>query len=133
MADAIIQFTLRGGQDEGGLMLYQPGQRVRGTVQLIPDSGDLNCKHIFVRLQWHTEGRGDRDQQCIAQLDVFQGTLQARIPTTYDFAFMLPREPWSYAGHYVNIVWEIEVEVDVPWAVNLRRSQPFVMALRDDL
>jgi len=52
MADAIIQFTLRGGEDEGGLMHYEPGQR-RGTVQLIPDSGNLNCKHIFIRLQWH--------------------------------------------------------------------------------
>jgi hypothetical protein len=132
MADTIIQFTLYNGQDEGGLMRYEPGQTVRGMVQLTPDSGDLNCKHIFVRLQWHTEGRGDRDQQCIDQLDVFQGRLGARIPTTYDFAFTLPRQPWSYAGHYINIVWEIEVEVDVAWAINPRRSQPFVMALPDE-
>lgn len=128
---AIIQLTLCDGQDEGGLMRYEPEQTMRGTIQLTPDSGDLNCKHIFVRLQWHTEGRGDRDEQCIAQLDVFQGTLQARIPTTYNFTFMLPRQPWSYVGHYINIVWEIEVEVDVAWSINPRRSQPFVMALPD--
>jgi len=83
-------------------------------VQLIPDSGNLNCKHIFIRLQWHTEGRGDRDQQRITQLDVFQGTLQARIPTTYDFAFILPRQPWSYAGYYVNIVWRSKWKCTCP-------------------
>jgi len=56
MADAIIQFTLRGGEDEGGLMHYEPGQRVRGTVQLIPDKATSTAS-TFPRLQWHTEGR----------------------------------------------------------------------------
>ena len=63
---------------------------------------------------------------------MFQGTLRAGFPSMHDFHFDLPREPWSYAGHYVNIVWEIFVDVDVPWARNPRHSQPLVMVPRRD-
>jgi len=104
MADAIIQFTLRGGEDEA--RAFEPGQRVRGTVQLIPDSGNLNCKHIFIRLQWHTEGRG-RDQQRITQLDVFQGTTSPH-STTLRLHFAAPAVELRRIRQY-----RLEIEVEV--------------------
>ncbi|MBI3910386.1 MAG: ribosomal protein L7/L12 [Armatimonadetes bacterium] len=119
--------TLQGGEEEGGLVRYEPGADLWGTVQVTPDS-NIRCHHLWVRLQWHTEGRGDRDQGKVAVRDIFQGELYAGMPGVYPFRFVLPREPWSYAGHYVNIVWEIAVDVDVPWSVNPRYSQPFAMA-----
>jgi len=127
MANVIINIALRDGQPNGGILNYTPGQTVRGSVEITPGA-DFNCKHVYIRLEWHTEGRGDRDQQHVAQVDVFQGTLAARIPRTFDFALALPHEPWSYAGHYVNIVWAVVVDIDVAWAVNPKQNQPFVMA-----
>jgi hypothetical protein len=129
MARADIQVTLQGAAEDGGVPHYQPGQDLRGTVQVTPDA-DVRCNHLYVRLQWHTEGRGDRDQEKIAEVDLFQGTLRADGPWGSDFRFALPREPWSYAGHYISLVWEIAVDVDVPWSVNPRHSQPFVLAPR---
>ena len=126
MAQAEIQVELGGGTPEDGLQRYEPGAEIWGLLQVAVDS-EVKCNHLRVHLQWHTEGRGDRDEGRIAEDDVFQGVLTPGPPFTREFRFLLPLEPWSYAGHYVNIVWEIAVDVDVPWSKNPRHSQPFVV------
>lgn len=118
---------LGGDAEAGGLTRFEPGSEIWGLVQVAPDS-DVKCSHLWVRVDWHTEGRGDRDGARVGEMDLFQGTLQKGVAVSHEFRFLLPREPWSYAGHYVNIVWELEVDVDVPWSVNPRSRQPFVMA-----
>ncbi len=132
MAHANFLITLRGGDFDGNWQHFAPGSLLEGSVQIVPD-GDIRANHVWVRLQWHTEGRGDRDEGRVAQVDVFQGVLTAQTPYTYSFSFDLPREPWSYAGHYINIVWEVMVEVDVPMAPDIRQSQTFIMAPRSML
>ena len=126
MATAIIEVSLADDQADGAMRSFHPGETIRGTVQVTPET-ELTCKHLHIRLAWHTEGQGTRDSQSVAQIDVFQGTLPPRIPNHYDFAFALPNAPWSYAGHYINIVWEIEVDIDVPWATNPKQSYPFIL------
>ena len=127
MARAEIEITLRGGRQEGNVLHYEPGEVLQGSVQVTPDS-DINCKHLYARLIWRTEGRGDTDKGKAAELDLFQGQLRAGTPTYHTFHFTLPQEPWSYAGYYINIIWEVEAVVDVPWAVDPKQSQPFVLA-----
>ena len=129
MARADFVITLHGGDFDGNWQRFEPGGTVSGTVQIVPDS-DLRANHVWVRAQWHTEGRGDRDEVRVAALDVFQGTLTAQTPVTFSFSFTLPGEPWSYAGHYINILWEIVAEIDVPMAPDLRKSQLFILAPR---
>ena len=126
MARADCQITMRGGEPVNGWQRFEPGGPVEGEVQIVPDS-DIRANHVWIRLQWHTEGRGDRDQGRVAEIDVFQGVLTARTPYTYGFNFTLPREPWSYAGHYINIIWEIVAEIDVPMAPDLRQGQLFIL------
>lgn len=132
MANADIQLTLRGGEPEGEFIRYEPGATVMGTAQIIPD-GDIRCNHVYIALQWHTEGRGDRDQKRAAQADVFQGLLAANQFATYSFSLALPREPWSYAGHYVTIIWEVVVQLDVPLGFDIKRQQPIIVAPRRGL
>jgi hypothetical protein len=127
MARANFQITLDGGEYDGNWLRFEPGSSVQGSVQIVPDS-DLRANHVWIRLQWHTEGRGDRDQGRVAEIDAFQGVLTAQTPVRYGFNFALPREPWSYAGHYINIVWEVVAEIDVPMAPDLRQSQLFILA-----
>jgi hypothetical protein len=127
MARADFLITLHGGNFEGNSQRFAPGEAIQGSVQIVPDS-DIRANHVWIRLQWHTEGRGDRDQGRVAEADVFQGVLTAQTPVTYGFNFTLPREPWSYAGHYINIVWEIVAEIDVPMAPDLRQGQAFILA-----
>ena len=128
-APVSIEVTLRGGEGADGSLRYEPGDDVWGTVQVTPNA-DVECQHLYIRLQWHTEGRGTRDEGKIGELDVFQGTLSAGVPSAYEFRFTLPREPWSYAGQYINIVWEIAVRLDLPMARDPERGQRFIMAPR---
>lgn len=126
---APIEIALRGGEQIHGYQHFEPGDEVRATILLRPDR-DMHARHVYVRLQWHTEGRGDRDEGVIDQRDVYQGRLRAMIPESFEVAFRLPEAPWSYIGYYVSIIWTITVEIDLAWARNPKQQQPFVMRPR---
>jgi Sporulation control protein len=126
--DCDIRVTLRTGEEMGGGMRrFLPGESVEGEVT-VRTLKDVKCNHLWVRFAWHTEGRGDRDRSVVHEQDVYQGTLRAGEPMAFPFQFLAPRDPWSFAGVYINIVWAIEVDVDVPWAVNPRYEHALVLA-----
>ena len=127
MSNATFEIEIRGGELEGELMRFRPGDTLQGSVRITPDE-DLKARHVYARLQWHTEGRGDRDRDVIEDLDLFQGILRAGSPIYYSFHFKLPEHPWSYAGHYVNIVWEIVTSIDLALARDPQATHPFVLA-----
>lgn len=129
MARVDFFITLHGGDIDGNWQRFEPGNPLQGSVQLVTDS-DVRANHVWIRLQWHTEGKGDRDEGRVAELDVFQGVLTPQMPMQYSFNFTLPDAPWSYAGHYINIIWEVVVEVDVPMAPDIRQGQLFILAPR---
>lgn len=127
MTTATIQIEIRGGEPEGEVMRFRPGEMLQGSVQIIAED-DLQARHVFLRLVWQTEGRGDRDQEVVAELDVFQGMLRAGTPGLHSFHFKLPAQPWSYAGHYVSILWAVECSIDLPLARDLRAQKHFILA-----
>jgi hypothetical protein len=124
-----FEVTLRGGECDAGIALYEPGDEIAGTAEIEVDQ-DVECRSLWVRLIWHTEGRGDQDVGKIDEIDIFGGRLSPGAPVRSDFRFRLPREPWSYAGRYVTIVWAIEITVDVPMARDPVHRQAFVMRPR---
>ncbi len=122
-----IQIDLQGGELlEGGIRRYRPGESVEGNVTIFPDR-DLKSRRVVVKLRWHTEGRGDRDAEDVAVQELHQGPLPAHLPFSSSFVFTAPQEPWSYRGTYVNIVWEVVVEVDLALRRNPKKSQVFVL------
>jgi hypothetical protein len=130
MANAAIQITLNGGEPlPGGLMRFDPGSAMTGTVQVAPQE-TIYAKAVFVRLGWHTEGRGDRDSGLAAEIPIAQGTLPEGQPIYHSFNFKLPAQPWSFARHYINIIWEVKVTIDIPMAPDVNGSQPFILAPR---
>lgn len=130
MANADIRITLNGGDLlPGGLTRFEPGGPMSGMVQ-VSSNENINCKTIVMRLMWHTEGRGDRDAGEVAQVPIHTGSLSANQPVAQSFNLILPREPWSFAGHYINIVWEIRVTLDIPFSPDINGSQVFVLAPR---
>jgi hypothetical protein len=129
MAEAVIQFTLDGGEHEGALMRFEPRSRMSGAVTVTPGK-DIRAKRVYAQLQWHTEGRGDRDEGVVAAVAFENAQLRANMPMVGRFTFDLPDSPWSFAGHYINIVWEVMLIVDIPLAADLRASQPFILAPR---
>ncbi len=103
-----------------------PGETLRGTVIVFPDK-DLDCQHLYVRLLWHTEGRGTRYLAKIEELDVFQGRLQQGFPTSFEFTFVLPDEPWSFEGHYVSVIWKVQAQIDLSWSRDPQGERPFIL------
>ncbi len=125
---AEIVINLQGVQDTvSNVPRFDPGGTVRGSAQIVPHS-TINCRHVYIALIWHTEGRGDRDKGVASQLDVYQGRLDAGVPTYHDFNFTLPRGPWSYAGHYINIIWQIVVTLDIPRAKDIHGGLRFILS-----
>ena len=114
MAQAEISIQLINGKAEAEGWRFTPGDVVRGSTALLPKE-DMNCRSVYIVLQWRTRGRGTAHLKTIQRLDVHQGELKTDWPLTFQFEFMLPNEPWTYTGHYINIDWEIMVGIDLAW------------------
>lgn len=126
MAKVDFELTLQGEDQIEEHARFAPGSELQGTVVVYPDE-DVNCKHLFARLVWHTAGRGTRYSETAVETDLYQGTLMGGMPRAFDFSFALPRQPWSYEGHYVSIVWKVQIQIDVPWATDPKTEQAFVL------
>jgi hypothetical protein len=126
MANVEINLALQNGTDEYDYKRYTKGDSLKGSVVAIPD-GEVDCKHFYVQLLWQTEGRGSQFTEMVAELDLYQGKLTAGMPRSYDFDFVLPDQPWSYDGHYINIVWKIRAQIDIAWASDPTAEVVFVL------
>jgi hypothetical protein len=129
VAEVDIRLVLEGGEADRGQRRYEPGSMVRGTVQLVP-AQDVRCDGVFVTVGWHTEGRGDSAHVQVGEVELQRGPLTANTPTSHSFAVALPHEPWSYAGHYINIIWEITVVIAIPFAADIKHAEQIVVAPR---
>lgn len=129
MSKASIQITIEGWREEyAAIRRFAPGDTISGTITIIPQK-EMNCKHVYLRLGWHTEGRGNRDHAYIEDSDIYQGVLPANVPFIHNFSCTLPREPWSFSGQYVSIVWDVAVAVDVPeWFGDFSYTESFVLS-----
>lgn len=126
MAKADVDIQLLGGEPAGTTILYNPGNLLRAQVIIFTDD-DVKCKNIHARLLWRTEGRGTRYEENISEKLLFQGELKAGFPNSYEFSFDLPRDPWSYEGHYVSVVWMVQIDIDIPWGKDIIENKPFVL------
>ena len=127
-ADVFVHFT-SGVADtrQRGVPCFVPGDTVSGYVEITP-AEDFAYKKLLVRVKWRTEGKGDTDEVVWYTIHETDGALTGGIVKTIPFVAVLPGEPWSFAGRSVNIVWGVDVEIDVAWATNPRHFAPFVLA-----
>ncbi|MBC8135107.1 MAG: hypothetical protein H8F28_04365 [Fibrella sp.] len=110
-----------------GLPSFCPGDTVSGYVTITPTE-NINYKKLIVRIKWRTEGRGDTDESVWTTIEEPEGTMTPGIVKNVPFSAVLPREPWSYSGRWIAIVWGVEVEADVAWKINPRHFAPFILA-----
>lgn len=120
--DIMIRF-----KGAGQTRVFHPQETMQGFVEINP-SYDVNCRAVEVKIGWHTEGRGTRNQA-----DVYVNryeditTLRFGQPILLDFDYVLPLEPWSYSGTLVSIVWTVSVKVDIPMGADISHVEPFVL------
>ncbi len=89
----------------GGQRGYRPGENVSGRVtwqvEETPQSAEL-------RLFWYTSGKGTQDVENV-DLATFHN------PQRNDdrlFSFALPRQPFSFSGKLISLVWALELIVE---------------------
>ncbi|MBP7999033.1 MAG: hypothetical protein KA314_06680 [Chloroflexi bacterium] len=114
MSKAQINIGLANGLSVGEGWLFRPGDVVKGSTS-ITALESMNCRSVYIVLQWRTRGRGSTHIQVVQRVDVHQGEIKTDWPLSFNFEFVLPNEPWSYTGHYINIVWELLVGIDLSW------------------
>jgi hypothetical protein len=127
MATVDIELTLHGGEVHEGGRRYDPGSTVQGWARLTPE-GTVNCRRVSARLEWHTEGTGDRDQGCASESEILNGPLAG--PLVQSFTLTAPQQPWSYTGRYIHIIWRVVVAVDIQFAADITADEQIVVAPR---
>ncbi|GEM_PF-647861 len=93
---------------------YYLGDPIAGTVTVSTDHG-LNCRGVYVQLNWRTSGKGDCDEKTVSQEYVHRGPLPAG-ENKFSFRFNLPDGPASYDGEILSVNWYISAWVDLAWA-----------------
>jgi hypothetical protein len=89
------------------------GEPISGKVRIAADE-PITCRSVTVSIGWHTEGRGDRDEGTVWESQVHEGEIPAG-EMELPFRAELPDGPMSYAGQYINILWEVAAQIDLAW------------------
>jgi hypothetical protein len=117
--------------DPSGAPVYQPGDRVAGTVTIVPDA-DASTRgvQLWVGCKIHGSGTGETvDIQ--PEAFIYEGDLQAGMPINASFSATLPdNAPLSYQGRRVKFDWQVTLRVDIAIWPDKRYSVPFVVVPR---
>lgn len=89
----------------GGRTAYRAGEPLSGRVAWRVDD---QPNSVELRLFWYTSGKGTQD------VGVVDTTTFAtpRMDDHRDFTFPLPREPYSFSGTLISLIWAIELIVE---------------------
>lgn len=121
-----------GPWDDDDRLDHRPaGGTISGRVRMTAD--DMHdCRRLILTVGWHTEGRGDRDSHHITEISLHQGQIN---PGEEEFPFRceLPEGPISYAGHLINIVWEVQARLDLAWKIDPKVSRQFYLLPDEDV
>lgn len=125
MDKAKLRVVLNGGIERLGFRYYEPGSVMTGSVEVELQKA-LECRSLKVAVQYHTEGRGEKDTVIVTESVCYQGQMSAT-SAHYPFELRLPAQPWSYTGKLINIVWEVVATLDAAQLSHPAAKQPFVM------
>lgn len=99
------------------------GGALCGTVH-VAMTGEKRPRTVAIAIAWRTDGRGEPEGGSPARRE-------HEVPEVGgDFSerFELPvpiSGPVSFEGRLLRILWEVRVELDVPWAKDVASTFPF--------
>ena len=105
---------------------YRGGEAVTGTVH-VQVNKDVRCNGLMVEHFWQTHGRGNTATGERQTNVLFRGDLQAGQLVSYPFSFVAPQGPPTYHGHYLNIDHYVNLRVDIPWALDPKRKEEYIL------
>lgn len=108
---------------------YHPGDVVRGSVEVRTDE-PVRCDGLTVELRWRTHGKASSVKETAVSARLFAGEWRGGAVHRYRFELELPAGPFTYHGHYLNVVWEVYASADVPWAFDPDAEQEIALLAR---
>jgi sporulation-control protein spo0M len=102
------------------------GDHVRGHVEWI--SSGKEPRKIEVVCRWRIAGSGNKLTE-VVETEV-EENIAARSQITIPFDFPIPLQPLTYDGKQFNVVWEIAVNVDLPFAFDEQETKVFTVRAR---
>ena len=107
---------------------YRGGDRVSGEVH-IQVNEDIRCNGIKLTHHWKTHGRGNTDSGAKNTIQLSEMVpLSAGEELHFPFEFEAGRWPLTYHGHYICVDHFVHVAVDVPWAIDPKHEEEFIVA-----
>jgi hypothetical protein len=89
----------------GGRTNYRPGEPLSGRASWRVDGQPSSAA---LKLFWYTSGKGTRDVG-VVDTTVFPSP---RPQDQREFTLPLPREPYSFSGKLISLVWAVELLVE---------------------
>jgi hypothetical protein len=89
----------------GGRTAYRPGEPLSGRVAWRVDKEPTS---VELRLFWYTSGKGTLDVGVVNTMTF----ATPRMDDHRDFTLPLPREPYSFSGTLISLIWAIELIVE---------------------
>lgn len=106
--------------------VYQLGDTVTGAVK-IQVNKDVNCRALKIAGLWKTHGRGNTDSCSYGDHIAFEGPMHAGEVKTIPFNILIEGVPLTYRGEYLNIDHYIDVRIDIPWSIDPKASEEFLV------
>jgi hypothetical protein len=105
---------------------FRGGEEVTGTAH-VQVRDDCPCNRILLEHFWQTHGRGNRATGPKQTTVLDRGPLQAGQSLSYPFRFTAPNGPPTYHGRYLNIDHYVHLRVDVPWAIDPKLKEEYLL------
>ena len=115
---------------ERGNRVFHPGENVRVEVVVSVDA-PCRCDALTLTHQWRTHGKGNEDSGDSAETTLFKGEWEAKGEYRYPFEFTAARGPVTYHGHHINVDWYVNVRADIPWAIDPKAEEDFLLDWAD--
>lgn len=107
--------------------VYEPGERIEGVVH-VHASKAMQCNGLKLSVRWRSEGDDIAEESGLLDASQVEVEQVRHIPeghVPYRFAVNAPAGPFSYRGKRFSFGWRLEVQVDIPWAIDLKTSLGF--------
>lgn len=106
---------------------YAGGEPITGRV-IIHVNEDAKCRGISLIHQWKTHGRGNVSlgPKETINLDTAESLVAGEI-LEFPFSVASATHPLTYHGTLINIDHYLSAEVEIPWAINPKAQEEFIL------
>ena len=106
---------------------YEGGDVVSGEV-VVRVNQDISCHGIVLQHYWRTHGKGNINTGTMHKVQLcYMHPLQAGEEFRLPFEFQSELWPLTYRGEHVNVDHYVHVSVDVPWTIDPKQVEEFIV------